>query len=555
MRTPHRFAIAWLLFNCLWLVAGLQYRAMAADAPAPASVAAGTAGPAAAPPAPDAPSAPVAPLPSATWDEDSGGGSSIVGFGHDVELAAGRRADTVVAIGGSATSNGRVDNAIVAILGDTLVTGTVGDSVVAVLGSDEVDAPVHGDVVAVLGNVHLGPHADVHGDVVSVGGSLTRDPAAIIHGSVQDLPIGPHGLVLGTGLRTWLTHCLMLGRLLAFTPAVAWAWTFALLTLAGYALTAVLFRAPVERCLRALTEQPGASLLAGVLAQLATPLLIGLLCITVVGLLAVPVVGAAVLIAEAFGRIAVLAWIGGRVLRPADPQGHAAWRHPAALVLVGGVLITLLYTIPVLGLIVYKLVGFFGLGAVAYALLTELRGARTAAAGPRPAPSATAPSATAPAAAESSPAQPEPPLAADPQPAPSPAPSTVSPAAAALPRASFWIRMAALLIDLLLVGAVLEWLLHVHHLHLVVLAGYGAVMWKLRGATVGGTICHLQVVRLDGRPMDWPTAVVRALGCFLSLLFAGLGFLWIAFDREHQAWHDKIAGTVVVRTPNGAPLV
>jgi uncharacterized RDD family membrane protein YckC len=33
----------------------------------------------------------------------------------------------------------------------------------------------------------------------------------------------------------------------------------------------------------------------------------------------------------------------------------------------------------------------------------------------------------------------------------------------------------------------------------------------------------------------------------LSLVVAGLGFIWIAFDGAKQAWHDKIAGTVVVR--------
>ena len=44
---------------------------------------------------------------------------------------------------------------------------------------------------------------------------------------------------------------------------------------------------------------------------------------------------------------------------------------------------------------------------------------------------------------------------------------------------------------------------------------------------------------------------MRALGCFLSLAVVGLGFIWIAFDGAHQAWHDKIAGTVVVRVPKG----
>ncbi|HKF94921.1 MAG TPA: RDD family protein, partial [Gammaproteobacteria bacterium] len=30
----------------------------------------------------------------------------------------------------------------------------------------------------------------------------------------------------------------------------------------------------------------------------------------------------------------------------------------------------------------------------------------------------------------------------------------------------------------------------------------------------------------------------------------GLGFLWIAFDKRKQGWHDKLAATVVVR-PKG----
>ena len=72
-------------------------------------------------------------------------------------------------------------------------------------------------------------------------------------------------------------------------------------------------------------------------------------------------------------------------------------------------------------------------------------------------------------------------------------------------------------------------------------------MWKLRGTTVGGIVFDLHVVRVDGRPLEWETAIVRALGCFLSLAVVFLGFIWIAFDDNHQAWHDKIAGTVVVR--------
>jgi uncharacterized RDD family membrane protein YckC len=80
-------------------------------------------------------------------------------------------------------------------------------------------------------------------------------------------------------------------------------------------------------------------------------------------------------------------------------------------------------------------------------------------------------------------------------------------------------------------------------------------MWKVKGTTVGGIACDLRVVRLDSRPVDWPTSCVRALGCILSFCALGLGFFWIAIDPGKQAWHDKLAGTIVVRVPKGMPLV
>jgi uncharacterized RDD family membrane protein YckC len=135
-------------------------------------------------------------------------------------------------------------------------------------------------------------------------------------------------------------------------------------------------------------------------------------------------------------------------------------------------------------------------------------------------------------------------------------PAVVS--AVMLPRAGFWIRTCALLIDLILCVLVLKLAPWVHFragLCLLLLAAYGAVMWKLRGTTVGGSICHLKVVRLDDRPLDWTVVVVRALSCFLSLFVIGLGFFWVAFDNEKQSWHDKIAGTAVVKVPKSVSLI
>ena len=97
--------------------------------------------------------------------------------------------------------------------------------------------------------------------------------------------------------------------------------------------------------------------------------------------------------------------------------------------------------------------------------------------------------------------------------------------------------------------------LHIGPGFMLLYAAYCALMWATKGTTIGGIICGLKVVRLDGRPLDWSIAIVRVLGGFLSLAIAGLGFIWVAFDDERQSWHDKIAGTTIVQVPKGTPLL
>jgi uncharacterized RDD family membrane protein YckC len=62
------------------------------------------------------------------------------------------------------------------------------------------------------------------------------------------------------------------------------------------------------------------------------------------------------------------------------------------------------------------------------------------------------------------------------------------------------------------------------------------------------------MVRADGKRLEFVDAVVRGLGGVLSVASLGIGFLWILRDPQHQAWHDKIAGTIVVKVPKGTPL-
>jgi uncharacterized RDD family membrane protein YckC len=513
-------------------------------------------------------------------------GNDLVNIGHDSTLREGETADSVVSVFGSSTSDGSAGD-VVSILGDTRVTGEVSDSAIAVLGNTTIDGKVAGDTVTVLGDLDLGPHADIGGDAVVVGGSVRRDPAAVIHGSVQNVLGGDFGSF--GWLHAWVRHCLLYARPLAFAHGLGWAWGLALACLALYVILALLFREGLSKCVRTFETQPGHTVLAGLSAALLTPVLLVLLCVTVIGIAAVPFVVFALICVSLFGKAVMLAWLGGRIT---GKSGADTASHPAVAVLIGGAVVLLLYVVPILGFLVYKLLGFLGLGAVVYTLILALRANRAAKDGPsastappRPAspsagevPASGAAAAQGPAFSTSSAA-----TAAGAAPGEAAAPGTgaggdagvsasagagagpgaaaaatapppAQPITAALPRAGFWVRMVALLLDFLLVGIVMG-VLHTHHIELIVLAAYGAVMWKVRGSTIGGIVFDLRVVRLDGRAVDWETAIVRALSCFLSMVVVGLGFFWIAFDANHQAWHDKIAGTVVVRVPKGVPLV
>jgi uncharacterized RDD family membrane protein YckC len=496
---------------------------------------------------------------------DNNNDNGIVKFGGNSTLAEGKSAESVVSVFGSSTSAGNVSDSVVSVGGSSRVTGPVGDSVVAVAGGVYVNSKVGGDVVAVLGDVELGPAADVGGDVTAVGGVIKRDPAAIVHGQIQNVLAELPGSF--SWLKTWVMHCLFYGRPLALVPGLGWAWGLALGFLALYVLIALLFRGPIDRCVKTLETQPSQSLLAALITLLLIPVVFIILCITIIGIAALPFLMLGLFCAGLFGRTIVLATLGRRVT---GVSAATANQTPLA-VLVGGVIVLGLYLVPVLGFLIYMLLGIIGLGVVIYTLVLAAR----ASSAERIATPATGAASAANVAPEAAPSQPStintasaatpdhsgPPLGES-SPA-STAGATASGAlasnvldASVLPRAGFWARMGALLIDAMLVGIVLGGLWHHSSgLELPALATYGAVMWKIRGTTIGGIVFHLKVVRVDGRPVDWATSIVRALSCFLSLVIVFLGFLWIVFDDNKQAWHDKIAGTIVVRVPKGVSLV
>lgn len=512
-----------------------------------------------------------------------------------------------------------------AVFGSLKIDGPVSGGAVAVFGTSRINAKVDGEAVAVFGNLELGPKAVINGDTVVIGGVLKKDPAAVVRGNVVKIPfVGDYSDM--EWLVTWLRRCAIWGRLLAFGGHLGWAWGVAFSFLALYTVFGLLFSRGIERCVTLFETKPGRSVWSSFLTVFLSPIVLVLLAFTVVGIIALPFLGLGLFIAGLFGKAVMLAWIGRRFTRF---FGDGPLGHPAFAVLVGGLLVMLLYTMPIIGFLTYNLLGFLGLGVVVYAIAQSMKrekplpppSAPAYPAGVPPAPvpatdplgvapavspapvSAVPVATTMPAVVEPAPVvvEPSPSLSAveppsgEPvrgsvaslgamsagfgQPSVAPAPSAAVPPpppppafvppiapqvhSSTLPRAGFMIRMGALFLDIVLVGILcamfsnfLPRMYHFTPAHfLIPLAIYGAVMWKLRGTTIGGIVCGLKVVRVDNREIDWPTAVVRSLSCFLSMAVAGLGFIWMLIDDDRQTWHDKIAGTTVVRVPKGMSLV
>lgn len=138
--------------------------------------------------------------------------------------------------------------------------------------------------------------------------------------------------------------------------------------------------------------------------------------------------------------------------------------------------------------------------------------------------------------------------------------------------AGFWVRVGAALIDTLLtlcitlpplvaiygwayfdsegvvagpVDALISWILP---------AVAVVLFWLKKQATPGKMAVSARVVdATTGGTMSPGQSVGRYLAYVVSMLPLGLGLLWVAWDAKKQGWHDKLAGTVVVRSKRRGP--
>lgn len=511
-----------------------------APSPAPASPDAAPADAAAAP-------APAQTPPASSFDDRS---RAVVRMGQSYTLPAGQRVREVVVISGSAQIDGEVDRDVVVILG----TATLGSS-----------ARVGQSMVVVGGAVVVEPGARIDGDFVVVGGGA--DAPADFRPGREHVIIGPP---IGVPVRSalpWVTRGLLLGR--PIVPSLAWNWILVGVSLLIALLIALVFTQPVRVSAAVLAERPLTAFLSGLLVlMLAGPVAV-ILAITVVGIALIPFMFAAMAIAGVLGRVSVAVWLGDRLVAP-DPEARTAIVRS---LLIGSALIVLTYMVPILGFVVWALVGVLGLGAATVALVGALNRERPqrpsqqppvpgAGAGSVPPPPGTGAgfAMTSEAGEETPHATPDPSVGAvGATPSPPPVVPAVDASAAQLltfPRAGLLIRLAAVGLDVLLV-AIADGLMDLTErggAFLILLLAYHIVFWIWKGTTVGGIICHLRLVRVDGATVRPGDAVVRGLVGIFSVIVVGLGFLWILKDPERQSWHDKVAGTYVVTVPNNWPV-
>jgi uncharacterized RDD family membrane protein YckC len=144
--------------------------------------------------------------------------------------------------------------------------------------------------------------------------------------------------------------------------------------------------------------------------------------------------------------------------------------------------------------------------------------------------------------------------------------------ASAAPKAGFWIRFVAYFLDGLIVGIpsfillilaaavsssstakgqVSGAVLIVYGLVIIASIAYFIYFWtRPEGQTLGMKALHIRVVKTDGSPLTVGSAVVRYIGMLINSIVFGLpiGWIWAAFDVNKQGWHDKMAGTYVVKT-------
>lgn len=130
----------------------------------------------------------------------------------------------------------------------------------------------------------------------------------------------------------------------------------------------------------------------------------------------------------------------------------------------------------------------------------------------------------------------------------------------------FWIRVLAALLDsiwLILLTFTLGWMVYgaIYFESTEFSQGYADIIisyvlpflltilfWHFKSATPGKMILGIKIV--DAKTLGKASTgklLLRYLGYYVSMIPLLLGIFWVGWDKRKQGWHDKIAGTLVIK--------
>ena len=460
----------------------------------------------------------------------------------------------------------------------TLKRGDAVGDVVVVYSPATIEGIVRGNVVVAFGTARISKTAVIDGNLFVGGGNVTIESGAIVRhdllvfGGVVDAPSdfrpGHEHIIVGApgladrirGIVPWVTEGLLLGR--PIVPRLDWVWFVVGVIFFISLLLCLIFLNTARTCADAIAARPLSTFLVGLLVLLLIGPVAVVLAASVIGLAVLPFLFCGLVIAWIIGKIGVKLRIGDSIV---GHTGPASQMQNIRSFVIGFAVITLAYMLPVLGFIVWALIGVTGLGAASLAFMSAYRREnpknKVAATPPPPLP----PPIPVPVAPE--------PIFSEsivPEAAPIPAAAAAAPALAApsvaaspatllgFPRGGFIERAVAFVIDVALILILLNLLnggrRYDDDIFIPLLLAYHVGFWTWKGTTVGGIILQLRLVRVDGERLRFIDTLVRGLSGIFSIVALGIGYLWMLRDSQHQTWHDKIAGTYVVKVPRNWPV-
>lgn len=138
--------------------------------------------------------------------------------------------------------------------------------------------------------------------------------------------------------------------------------------------------------------------------------------------------------------------------------------------------------------------------------------------------------------------------------------ATAAPAAVSGAKAGFWIRFLAIFIDGVILAVIQLIIASILGSSTSGRGGIGTLLgliyyvffWSSAspwpGQTIGNKLLNIRVIKTDGSDLSLVVALIRYVGLVVSILVIFIGVIWAAFDPNKQGWHDKIAGTYVIKT-------